>query len=303
MMTAMSAVPQILRIPLVGLAAVVMATVAAAAGDDGLGILRGSIDLATTPTSVATVATTPMLPMPGGLPDIAIRSLLIGLHLIGFAIGLGGVTMLDFWIVRWMRGVPVTAEIVRTFQFVSKAISVGLALLWASGIGFLALYAAAMPDLLQNPKLWAKIAIVAVLTLDGAIIHRRILPALVADIGGPLFSSYPALRRSLLFAAGAVSGVSWYAAFALGTFKEFNEVVPFETLIGLWLAAVLTAWAAAESGWRFYAARRFGARATPVVAGGSGMPSPSPVAALVGRVAAYASQGRTDAAPRKRATG
>lgn len=208
-----------------------------------------------------------------GLPPLKLRTVLIALHLVGFAIGLGGVTMLDFWILRWMRGWPVTADIVRTFQFVSKAIGVALAVLWASGIGFVALYQVAMPELLANPKLWAKTAIVVVLTANGLFVHRHVLPVLISDIGGPLFQDYPPRRRSMLFAAGALSGVSWYAAFALGTFRELNGTVPATRLLALWLTAVLLAWAAAELAWRWRAARRARTEAAPA-------PQPVPAPAV-----------------------
>ncbi|BBE72551.1 hypothetical protein OHA_1_02147 [Pleomorphomonas sp. SM30] len=229
------------------------------------------------PTATAKPAPAPdaayALALPGflGLPPLKLRTILIALHLVGFAIGLGGVTMLDFWILRWMRGWPVTADIVRTFQFVSKAIGVALAVLWASGIGFVALYQVAMPDLLVNPKLWAKTVIVVVLTANGIFVHRHVLPVLISDIGGPLFQDYPPRRRSMLFAAGALSGVSWYAAFALGTFRELNGAVPAARLLALWFAAVLFAWAAAELAWRWRAARRARTESAPT------RPAPAPV--------------------------
>lgn len=43
------------------------------------------------------------LPLPEPLPAVRVLTLLVGLHLIGLCFGLGGATMLDFWILRWMR--------------------------------------------------------------------------------------------------------------------------------------------------------------------------------------------------------
>lgn len=58
--------------------------------------------------------------LPGPLPPVKVLTLLVGLHLVGLCFGLGGATMLDFWILRWMRWGGLPPEIARIFLFVSK---------------------------------------------------------------------------------------------------------------------------------------------------------------------------------------
>ena len=181
------------------------------------------------------------LTLPGPLPPVRVLTLLVGLHLVGLCFGLGGATMLDFWILRWMRWGGLPPEIARIFLFVSKVCSVGLILLWLSGLGFLAVYAVESPEKFQNPKLWAKITVVVVLTLNGLLIHGAILPGILRDVGRPMLDGISGKRTGIFLISGAVSGVSWYAAFTLGLMRELNNVVAYSTLIGLWLMGVAAA--------------------------------------------------------------
>lgn len=181
------------------------------------------------------------LTLPGPLPPVRVLTLLVGLHLVGLCFGLGGATMLDFWILRWMRWGGLPPEIARIFLFVSKVCSVGLILLWLSGLGFLAVYAVESPEKFQNPKLWAKITVVVVLTLNGLLIHGAILPGILRDVGRPMLEGISGKRTGIFLVSGAVSGVSWYAAFTLGLMRELNNVVAYSTLIGLWLMGVAAA--------------------------------------------------------------
>ena len=181
------------------------------------------------------------VPMPAPLPPVRVMTLLVALHLLGVCFGLGGATMLDFWILRWMRWGRLPAEIARIFLFVSKVVSVGLGLLWISGLGFLAVYAFESPDKLANPKLWAKVAIVVVLTVNGLVIHALVLPGVLRDIGRPMLEGVSGVRTGVFLVSGAISGVSWYSAFALGLLREFNGQVSGGLLLALWLAAVAAA--------------------------------------------------------------
>ena len=200
------------------------------------------------------------LPMPAPLPSVRLLTILVGLHLLGLCFGLGGATMLDFWILRWMRWGGLPNEIARTFLFVSKVVSVGLALLWVSGLGFLAIYALEAPEKLSNPKIVAKVTVVAVLTLNGWLIHALVLPGVLRDVSRPMFDGVSRLRTGVFLISGAVSGVSWYTAFALGLMRELNGGVAAGLLLALWLAAMVAAGLAAYAFWQFLRRRSLDAR-------------------------------------------
>lgn len=210
------------------------------------------------------------LALPGPLPPVRVLTLLVGLHLVGLCFGLGGATMLDFWILRWMRWGGLPPEIARIFLFVSKVCTVGIVLLWLSGLGFLAVYAAESPEKFQNPKLWAKITVVVVLTLNGLLIHGAILPGILRDVGRPMLDGISGARTGIFLVSGAVSGVSWYAAFALGLMRELNNTVAYSTLIGLWLLGVAAASLGAYTLWlhlREWSALRRGGEADAAARG------------------------------------
>ena len=196
------------------------------------------------------------IPLPADLPAVRLSTLLVGLHLVGLCFGLGATTMLDFWILRWMRWGGMPAEIGRTFHFLAKVAVVGLAMLWVSGLGFLAVYAVEEPAKLANPKIWAKVTIVAVLTLNGILLHAAVLPGVLRDVGRPVLHGLSRGRTGLFLASGAVSGVSWYAAFALGLLREFNGTVAYATILTAWAGATVLATLGAGLLWRLVSARR-----------------------------------------------
>ncbi|SFU88796.1 hypothetical protein SAMN02799631_02934 [Methylobacterium sp. 174MFSha1.1] len=181
------------------------------------------------------------VPLPAPFPPVRVLTLLVALHLLGLSFGLGGATMLDFWILRWMRWGSLPGEIARIFLFISKVVSVGLGLLWLSGLGFLAVYALESPEKFDNPKLWAKIVVVLALTINGLVIHAVVLPGVLRDIGRPMLDGVSGMRTGIFLVSGAVSGVSWYTAFALGLMRELNGRVPAGLLLALWVAGVLAA--------------------------------------------------------------
>lgn len=178
------------------------------------------------------------LPLPDPLPPVRALTVLTGIHILGVCFGLGGATMLDFWILRWLRWGDLPGEIARIFGFVSKVCSAGLAILWLSGLGFLALYAAEAPDKLANPKLWAKVTVVVVLSLNGAVIGSVVLPHVLRDMSRPILHGISIPRAVVFLVSGSISGVSWYTAFALGLMRELNGTVAYGLLIVLWLTGI-----------------------------------------------------------------
>ncbi|MBX8487707.1 hypothetical protein [Pseudomonas cichorii] len=187
--------------------------------------------------------------LPDPLPHVRVLTVLVGLHLLGLCFGLGGATMLDYWILRWMRKGSLPVEIKSTFTFISTVVAIGLGLLWLSGLGFLALYGLESPEKLSNPKLWAKVCIVAALTLNGMLIHVFVLPVVLRDMSQPILEGVSRSRIAIFLASGALSAMSWYTAFALGIFRELNNSVSFSLLIALWLTLTVAASLAASLLW------------------------------------------------------
>lgn len=166
--------------------------------------------------------------------------LIIG-HLIGLMLGFGVAVFLDLYLLRYLFHRTITPEVVQTARFGSKIVNFGLILLWATGLGFLWHYQLVSPEKLGNPKIWAKLSIVVLLTLNGIAIHLIILPKLKTKIGSSLLSNESkAIRYGLLF-SGAVSGVSWTMAMGLGAIKEINNIVNASTLLAIYVALLTVA--------------------------------------------------------------
>lgn len=110
-----------------------------------------------------------------------------------------------------------------------------------TGLGFLVLYAICEPVKLTNEKIWAKLAIVWVLSVNGVFIHAVVLPRIEEQIGKPLFLSMSNQQRHAFLASGAISVASWYVPVALGALVQFNFTVPASAILVAYLIIVCVA--------------------------------------------------------------
>lgn len=195
------------------------------------------------------------------LSPVALEPALLFLHLIGLALGLGTASLLDLLVLRALIRGRIAPADVGFIRFAAAVVTAGLALLWLSGLGLLACYSAFDLPALQNPKLWVKIFIVAVLSLNGLAIHAHLLPLIRRQAGRGLFEGVSRMKSSLLLATGAISVVSWYVPLLLGIAKPLNFVVPAPTLLLAYGALLAAAVLAALLLGRFLP-RRSGDRAT-----------------------------------------
>lgn len=167
-----------------------------------------------------------------------IRTTLRLLHFAGLVLGFGGALAIDLMVSRYRR-TAVTAELVNNVEWISRFVALGLALLWFSGIGFLLLYQATEPEKLLNPKIWAKLTIVAILTLNGIAIHRLVLPFLRHQIGRRLLDGISSRKRAALIGCGVISIVSWTIPVVLGAAPQLNFVVPCMVILEAYLLVLV----------------------------------------------------------------
>lgn len=173
-------------------------------------------------------------------PDavMALKAMLRVVHLIGLAVGLGGATLLDLVVLRFLVLNTISDEHYRIVAFASGVVATGLGLLWLSGLGLLLHYEMFEPEKLANPKIWAKVAIVATLTLNGAFIHHTVLPFIRRNVGRRMFQGVSNSQRALLLGTGVVSGVSWYAPLLLASIPQLNFVVPAWMILTVYSVAL-----------------------------------------------------------------
>lgn len=178
----------------------------------------------------------PVLPSASVLSYV--RTFLRLFHFAGLIIGFGGAVFLDLLLARYRR-MTMTGDLVGNIEWVSRFVALGLLLLWISGVGFLLLYKVSEPEKLMNPKIWAKITIVAILSINGLAIHRLVLPFLRRRIGMPLLGGLRQRTKLALIGCGVVSTVSWSVPVVLGAAPQLNFVVPCTVILAAY-ALVLT---------------------------------------------------------------
>lgn len=103
---------------------------------------------------------------------------------------------------------------------VVTTVSLALLALWITGIAVVWLDASSKGLVyFRNPKLQAKIGIVTLLTLNGVLLHRAVMPAL--EKAGSLLKLSLNQRRLAIF-AGTLSAVSWFYAAMLGVGRPLS---------------------------------------------------------------------------------
>lgn len=129
-----------------------------------------------------------------------------------------------------------------------KIVTLALLALWGSGL-LLVLqgYLYEGTTYLLNQKLWAKVSVVALLSLNGALLHR---------IGFPLLQKAPfvllhSCARTRLALLGALSMSGWLFAAFLGVARAWNHVLPYLHVMGAFavfsLVACAVAWIVAST--------------------------------------------------------
>jgi hypothetical protein len=179
-------------------------------------------------------------------PGSVIKSAIKVMHLLGIILGLGAATVLDLVILKFLISGKIKHEHVAVVEFVSKIVTAGLVILWLSGLSYLLHYAVFDPAKLANQKVWAKIIIVAMLTVNGYFIHHRVLPLIKRQVGGALFRGLADDERAMMITFGTISATSWYVPLVLGAMPQLNFVVPASSILSAYAVVLAIAIASTQ---------------------------------------------------------
>lgn len=174
---------------------------------------------------------------------------LVYVHLIACCVAIGLVLTSDVsFVARMLKGD--SRQDPEHLKILQRTVSISLALLWLSGLAVVAHDAALSGwDYFLNPKIQAKVVIVCLLTLNGMVLHKAVLPGLMKT-GALLELSFS--RKMLALFTGSVSGVSWFYAAMLGIGRPLNWKYPLTDLLGMYpvfigaaftIMLLLAAWA------------------------------------------------------------
>ncbi|MEO1679426.1 MAG: hypothetical protein AAFU80_14840 [Pseudomonadota bacterium] len=134
-------------------------------------------------------------------------------HLLAVAVGLGGAVMADLTIARNL-GTPVTGGLTARLRELHLTVRTGLIAMWVTGLVLVAIRTGLDPAAV-TPKLWSKLAVVSILSLNALVLGRVILPMLERNRGmRPV--DLPWSEMLVGGWAAAVSTTSWLLALALG---------------------------------------------------------------------------------------
>ena len=189
-------------------------------------VLRSSIAL---PIVQAIESPFGMLSLPSS------RSLIVAAHQASLVMGLGAALFLDLYLAQFLKHRVITQHTVDLVRFGSQLVTWGLAAIWVTGGAILLYYYLWAPELLQNPKIWAKLVIVLGLTVNGVFIHRYAFNGLRNCLGRRVLDQGLFKVAVTFLPLAAVSVVSWGFAFLLGAFKELNNTYDAATLLSYYL--------------------------------------------------------------------
>lgn len=138
-------------------------------------------------------------------------------HILGTALGLGGATFAEIFYLKAARDGIIDATesgFLKTTYFVLR---LGMIILVFSGFGYLFFYRlTGQTELIYNPKLWAKLTIVAFIIFNALLLQAKKMP---------------------LWLGSAVSLTSWYSAFILGSWRSLEA--SYISIILLYIMAVI----------------------------------------------------------------
>ena len=148
-------------------------------------------------------------------PPSSLHTIALFGHVVGVAFGVGGATATDMVFVRCLRMRRIDQTLATVLELASKLVTAGLVLLSVSGIVLI------RTGTHTSERFWAKMVVVIVVAANGACAHWFTFPRMSQAMReGQVRLTVPFLNS--LSVAAAVSGVSWYSATILGTWKTAN---------------------------------------------------------------------------------
>ena len=204
-----------------------------------------------------------------------LKLLLLFAHLLGTSLALGAIVATDIRLLRKLADDRV--RIAPPNPFVMRLITLALLVLYLTGAAMIALGLTDDPEYLGNPKLQAKLLLVAVLSVNALVLHRYTFPGLARGRRVARWKLGDFMRVALPV---SLSNCLWmYCAF-LGVARPWNHAVSLGFVLGtaaclcaLTLAAVTTVLVIAaqdrtdaEPGWIDALKRQLGALATALKA-------------------------------------
>lgn len=144
------------------------------------------------------------------------KLLLLTVHILGTALGLGGASIADLLFFRFLKDYKISAKECDVLHLLKSVILGALGIIILSGI---ALYLTDISRYSASGPFIVKMLIVGIITINGVALHVIVAPHLLRLDLKRHHARYRSWRR-VAFALGGVSVCSWYTAFFIAMLKS-----------------------------------------------------------------------------------
>lgn len=166
-----------------------------------------------------------------------LKPLVVYAHLLATCIALGSILQADHCLWQSRHRQP-TPSMLSQLKATQRVVSLALIALWLTGALLIGLgYMHDGNRYLLNQKLWGKVSVVGLLTLNGVLLHRMGFPLLQRTA----FAAMPWGDQIRLGLLGALSATGWLFAAFLGIARHWNHVAPYHLIMSVFAAVLLTA--------------------------------------------------------------
>jgi hypothetical protein len=168
------------------------------------------------------------------------RVLILTVHVLFMAIGVGGATVSDILFFRFLKDYRISQKEVEVLHVLKSVIMTVMMIIVFSGI---ALYLPSAERLAASPMFRVKTIASAILVLNGIGLHMLVAPRLIRfNLRG---SNLQRRWRKLAFALGSISITSWYSVFLIAMLKA-ELPWGFNTMLAGYSAVLLSAVAVSQ---------------------------------------------------------
>lgn len=164
-----------------------------------------------------------------------VNNILVIIHLIGLALGVGGATASDFFFFKSIRDKKITTSEFSFLHAASRLVWAGLIILFLSGVGFIVMNQLQFPGsaLLYTEKMKVKLMIVGLIFLNGLIMHLFFFPFMKKHRDKEFAEGDFLHWAPIVSTQGAISVVSWYSALVIGGWRRLD--LDFGQLLSIYL--------------------------------------------------------------------
>ena len=151
---------------------------------------------------------------------------LVFLHLLAASMALGAIVATDLRMLSKLAHQRI--RIPPPNDFVARLVTIGLLLLYATGIGIVAMGLLKNPDYLANAKLQGKLVLVVLLTINAFVLHRLTFPRLAR---GRSLSRWRFVDWLVIVPPVALSNSLWMFCAFLGIARPWNNAIPLREVL------------------------------------------------------------------------